>query len=136
MTTPNEQRLNERINQQLDQEVEQLDIGKVNAIAEARRTALAKVGNSRLHFSQVPMQFVHWLFNAKIMTPIALAVCLAILVNYIPQPTDQATPVAAIQPLPLALIADDIPSEDLAFLQELEFATWLSEQAATKEVAL
>lgn len=52
--------------------------------------------------------------------PVAVAVIVAVLVSY---DSDKAIPA-----LPEAFLSDDIPGEELAMLEELEFASWLAEQ--------
>ena len=61
--------------------------------------------------------FVH---NYKMAAPVAVAVVVTVLVSYT---KDNSVPV-----LPLELLSGDVPTEELAMLEDLEFANWLAEQ--------
>ncbi|WP_199610982.1 hypothetical protein [Flocculibacter collagenilyticus] len=81
----------------------------------------------------------------KNMTPVTLAVCLGILVHYqlgeqhsLPPSSFSEDNIAAshvdtIPQLPAELVEEELPLEDLALLQDLEFADWLSEQQNTDQ---
>lgn len=65
--------------------------------------------------------FIAWLFNPMINigVPVAAAIMIAISVKYVS--------VEAIPELPLAMMAANVPTEDFAMLEDLEFVTWLAE---------
>ena len=58
--------------------------------------------------------------NLKFAAPLAVAVVVTVLVSY-----DQSNSIPAF---PAELMSGDIPSEELAMLEDLEFASWLAEQ--------
>ena len=64
---------------------------------------------------------ITWLFNPmiKIGVPVAVAVMIVISVKYVTFET--------IPELPLAMMATEVPNEDFAMLEDLEFVTWLAE---------
>lgn len=55
----------------------------------------------------------------KVALPVAAAVLVAVSLNY--------HNAASIPELPSGMIAAQMPTEDLALLEELEFVTWLAE---------
>ena len=55
----------------------------------------------------------------KVALPVAAAVLVAVSLNY--------HTTASVPELPLAMMTEEMPIEDLALLEELEFVTWLAE---------
>ena len=55
----------------------------------------------------------------KVALPVAAAVLVAVSLNY--------HTTASVPELPLAMMTEEMPTEDLALLEELEFVTWLAE---------
>lgn len=56
----------------------------------------------------------------QVSVPVAVAVMVTMLVSY---SSDEHIPA-----LPVQLLTENVPAEDLDMLEELEFATWLAEQ--------
>jgi len=100
----------------------------VNTLPESTLADLARVRAHALNSNNVQMSsqnsiidtVIAWLFNPmfKIGIPVAAAITIFISVNYVS--------VEAIPELPLAMMAADIPTEDFAMLEDLEFITWLA----------
>ncbi len=100
----------------------------VNTLPESTLADLARVRALALNSKNVQMSsqnsildtIIAWLFNPmfKIGIPVAAAITIFISVNYVS--------VEAIPELPLAMMAADIPTEDFAMLEDLEFITWLT----------
>lgn len=97
------------VNNALDHSVNNLSENTLSDIARVRAIALNQ-GNvqARSNTSVV-----------NIGVSVAAAVMIAISVNYVSFET--------IPELPLAMMATEVPSEDFAMLEELEFVTWLAE---------
>ena len=139
MTTPSDdknlnQTVESLVNTGLDNAIENMSSQQQQDIALARKKALIAAqgkGSSRL-FDRI----LGLLPTPQVMVPVSLAVCLAILVNYLP--TNEIVPIgiAKIQPLPVEVLDASIPTENLMLLQDLEFAQWLAEQDAEQEVVL
>ena len=55
----------------------------------------------------------------KVALPVAAAVLVAVSLNY------HST--SSIPQLPLAMMTEEMPTEDLTMLEDLEFVTWLAE---------
>ncbi len=111
----------QRVNSALDHSVNHLSDKTLADLAHIRAIALAQKNSQ-----DKPIQFsvdtlVSWLLNpmVNIGIPVAGAVMIAITVNYLS--------VESIPELPLALMASDIPNEEFAMLENLEFVTWLAE---------
>jgi len=100
----------------------------VNTLPESTLADLARIRALALNSKNVQMSskkpvvdtIIAWLFNPmfKIGVPVAAAITIFISVNYVS--------VEAIPELPLAMMAADIPTEDFAMLEDLEFITWLA----------
>ncbi|WP_293751107.1 hypothetical protein [uncultured Paraglaciecola sp.] len=119
--------LEKQINSHLDKANEALSEDIQNDIHQARVMAIAQAklkvntlsdSTARRIVSNISLRHM---FSKKVIyttTPIALA--LLILVSYQPTKT--------IPALPMGLYSEDVPMEDLAMLEDLEFADWLAEQ--------
>ncbi len=109
------------VNNALDHSVNNLSENTLSDIARVRAIALNQ-GNvqARSNTSVVNIALT-WLCNPKVNigVSVAVAVMIAISVNYASFET--------IPELPLAMMATEVPSEDFAMLEELEFVTWLAE---------
>ena len=95
-------------------------------IANIRQAALRQMHN-HVPEEQSGHRWADWLgFNGhtsfKLAMPVAVAVAMLVLVSYTSQ---EAIPV-----LPVDLAYEEVPTEDLALLEDLEFASWLAEQAS------
>lgn len=126
--------------EQLDHEVENLPPSVSAELAVRRRQAILQAKEEDTHFVRRSFSRLGDQIKALIayrhITPVALAVCLAVLVNYLYQPAGLDKNLAAIPALPKAMVTDGVPNEELALLQDLEFATWLSEQSTSQQVSL
>lgn len=97
---------------------------RINAIKLARQQA--SDGNLRHRLRRQLSRITDWLRqqialdNLTLAAPLAVAVVVTVLVSY-----DQSNPIPA---LPAEILAGDVPTEELAMLEELEFASWLAEQ--------
>lgn len=120
MVSPSEeQKLQQRVNGALQaQDAGMSDQVRLD-IQRARIAALNNVGSQSLWFKLKNVVNDHQL--PLIATPMALAVAIAVLVNF--QPTQ------GIPELPAEmLLAADLPNEDLQLLEDLEFVDWLAKQ--------
>jgi len=118
------------VNAALDQSVHNLSDKALGDIYKARHAALnalktQNAGQSRqtkkditAQFMQMAMQMAMQPFP-RIALPVAAAVLIAITLN-----VETSDPLPAI---PLALVTEDVPTEDLALLEDLKFVTWLAE---------
>lgn len=119
--------LEKQINSHLDKANDTLSENVQNDIRQARVRAVAQAKlkvNTLQHpttrhiISSINLQHI---FTKKVIftaTPIALT--LLVLVNY--------TPSRTIPALPEGFYSVDVPMEDLAMLEDLEFVDWLAEQ--------
>lgn len=122
MTLKSDQQSTERlVSSRLNAANEQLPDAVKHEIAIARRQALLKARNKNQSPTEGKRLVWQSFINYKFVAPVALAV--AILVSY---GSRDAIPV-----LPAELLLADVPAEDLNFIEDLEFATWLAEQEAT-----
>jgi len=129
-----EQSINKFVTQQLDSEVNDTSPKVESALSTIRSQALTKLNeNSVDRRLKLTNRLQSWISLQK-MAPIALAVCLAILVNYLNQPANDFGDVVVVQPIPAELFTAQIPTEDIALLQDLEFASWLSEYSDTTDI--
>lgn len=129
MTSNSEQNeVNRKAVQALEQANDQLSDDVLADIHNARVQALNSAQNqpARWRFWQSFLNgwqrlrqdvLVH---QFRYAAPAAVAVIVAVLVSYNPDET--------IPALPEAFLSEDIPGEELAMLEELEFASWLAEQ--------
>jgi hypothetical protein len=107
---------NDALSEDIQNDIQQ---ARVRAIAQAKLKANTLLGSTTHRIiSSINLQY---LFTKKMIytaTPIALV--LLVLVSYKPNKT--------IPVLPVGLYSEDVPMEDLAMLEDLEFADWLAEQ--------
>ena len=93
---------------------------RMNAIRGAQThkpTSVLQHGLSRI------LEWIRYDFlvnNARLAAPLAVAVVVTVLVSY-----NQNDTVPAI---PAEFLTGDVPTEELAMLEDLEFASWLAEQ--------
>ena len=115
-----QEQLEQFFNQALDQTVNQLDDVKCADIAQVRKTALQQLHKKTVANSPVD-NLKSWLINplVNVGVPVAAALMIAISMKYATMNT--------IPELPLAMMASDIPNEDFAMLEDLEFVAWLAE---------
>ncbi|MCJ8269556.1 MAG: hypothetical protein MJK04_09160 [Psychrosphaera sp.] len=136
MKSPSEQQpdklanVEQAVNAALDQSVHNLSDKAVGDIYQARHAALnalhsRNAGQSRqakkgigAQLMQMVMQMAMQPFP-RVAFPVAAAMLLAITLNY-----ETSDPVPA---LPLALMTEDVPTEDLALLEDLEFVTLMAQ---------
>lgn len=126
MTSPSEpknQQVTDKVVDALDAAVERMPAQTKTDIASARMNALRvlkqqQAAPERLSYIQ---QVTHWVTQpfSKVAFPVAAAVLVAVSLNY-----QTAEP---IPQLPLAMMNEEVPAEDLAMLEDLEFVTWLAE---------
>jgi len=109
------------INEALDHSVAHLSKSTLSDIARVRATALSQSNTQTKSMKSVVERCLAWLFNPSISigVPVAAAVIIAVSVKY--------ASVKTIPELPLAMMAIEVPNEDFAMLEDLEFVTWLAE---------
>lgn len=125
----NSKQLENRVVDSLEQANAGLSEEVLSDIAQARISAI----NAARQQQSKAVSLNHWLIrsgdwlrhqvslgNYKLAAPVAVAVVVAVLVSY-----NQNNPIPA---LPAELLSGDVPTEELAMLEELEFASWLAEQ--------
>lgn len=111
------------VSKQLDDANEQLTEQQLKDIQQVRLNALR---------GQTEIRQRGWLFRAHeyiaqqlgsssvlVAAPVAVAVIMGLLVSYSNE--------SEIPALPLEYVSTDVPSEELALLEDLDFATWLAE---------
>jgi len=108
------------INEALDKSVEHLSAVTLSEIGKARVLALKHLNESKNKESLIDIVKA-WLTIPTITMgiPAALAVIITISVKY--------TALEHIPELPLAMMITEVPNEDFAMLEDLEFVTWLVE---------
>lgn len=93
---------------------------RMNAIRAAQaqkpKSALNKWLNRTLEWGR----YDFLVDNARVAAPLAVAVVVTLLVSYNQNDT---APV-----IPAEFLTGDVPTEELAMLEDLEFASWLAEQ--------
>ena len=109
------------VNSALNHSVSNLPENTLSDIAQARTIALNKNRTKAKPKISVVDTCITWLYNPmiKIGIPLAVAVVIAVSVKYVS--------VETIPELPLAIMATEIPNEDFAMLEDLEFVAWLAE---------
>lgn len=109
------------VNDELDHAVSNIPDNILADIARVRATALNQSNGQVTSKASIIDKCISWLFNPliKIGVPVAVAVMIAVSVRYVSVDT--------IPELPLAMMATDVPNEDFAMLEDLEFVTWLAE---------
>lgn len=119
-------RVEQQVLEALDQSNEAMPQTLVDEIAAARRQALLRAKAASDQTQGNTSGFGPWLIHTALQwrlqfaIPAALAVTLAVLVSYDPQ--------SSVPVLPSNMLVADVPTEDLALLEDLEFASWLAEQ--------
>lgn len=76
------------------------------------------------------------LLSFNVLVPSAVAVCAVMLVNYMQVISPSSSfDLAQYPPLPIEVLDESIPDEDLALLQDIEFAHWLATQESELQEA-
>lgn len=124
MTSPSNENQNDKmakvLNQALDTSVNNLSENIVSDIEKARNAALMTNIEDRDKASIVTLLEV--IFNNmmfKVAAPIAAVVLISLTI------TNQSKSI--VPEIPLAMMSDQVPTEDFMLLEELEFITWLAE---------
>lgn len=124
MTSPSKENQNDKaskaLNQALDASVKNLSASVVADLEKARNTALMKsaVGSEKTSiFTLLNLIFNNMMF--KVAAPIAAVILISL--------TTINQPKSIVPEIPLAMMSDQVPTEDLMLLEELEFITWLAE---------
>lgn len=124
MTSPSKENQNDKtakaLNQALDASVKNLSASIVADLEKARNTALMKsaVGSDKTSiFTLLNLIFNNMMF--KVAAPIAAVILISL--------TTINQPKSIVPEIPLAMMSDQVPTEDLMLLEELEFITWLAE---------
>ncbi len=126
MTLPSDNdsgHVEQRINQALDHSVEQLPQTTKDSLYKARLTALSAMHNKAKPKNlswQIRQLIAHPL--PKVAVPVTAALLVALSWQY--------GTVESVPQLPIAMMSEDMPSEDLALLEDLEFVTWLAQEQA------
>jgi len=108
-------------NNALDFSAKNLPENILSDIARVRTNALNQDYATVVSKSSIVDTWLTWLFNPMVNLgiPVVAAVIIAVLV-------DNAS-VESIPELPLVMMATEVPNEDFALLEDLEFVTWLAE---------
>jgi hypothetical protein len=119
--------LEKQINSHLDNANDALSENIQNDIHQARVRAVAQaklkantLPNSTTRNILSSLNFWHILTKKVIYTAAPIALTLLVLISYKPNKT--------IPALPMGFYSEDFPMEDLAMLEDFEFADWLAEQ--------
>lgn len=120
MAESEQKKIEKSINEALDQSVEKLSASTLSDITQARMQALKYFNESNSNKSYINT-VKNWLTMPSITMglPAALAVLITVSVKY--------TALENIPELPLAMMATEVPNEDFAMLEDLEFVVWLAE---------
>lgn len=103
-----------RLPKQATDDIYQARMKALNAYQNrAKAQAGKEAGNGQSGISWFSSPF------PKVALPVAAAVLVAVSLNY--------HTTASIPELPLAMMTEELPTEDLALLEDLEFVTWLAE---------
>ncbi len=115
-----QEKVEKTLNRALDQSIEQLSTSTLSDIAQVRRQALKHLSarNNKVSLIDIAKK---WLLMPSITVglPAALAIMITISMQY--------TKVESIPELPLAMMITEVPNEDFAMLEDLEFVAWLAE---------
>lgn len=138
MTTPSkENNVEQVVNNALDASIsDNLPDSVQRDIANTRMRAL---NQAKLLSGAQPAPLVKQIkkiLSVKVLVPSAVAVCALVLVNYSQNFMPESREIASIPPLPTEVLDESIPSEDLALLQDIEFATWLAAQEQQDQEAI
>ncbi|WP_462164853.1 hypothetical protein [Pseudoalteromonas xiamenensis] len=112
MTKDNQEPLEQQMIQALDAHNAQMSDKTVRAIRAARQEALAARSQRKPHWFMHPVTY-------------SIGLSFAVLFAVLLWPSWQSQSVPSITAMPNVASAD-VPSEDLALLEDLEFATWLA----------
>jgi hypothetical protein len=104
----------------LDQSVDNLSDKALSDIAQARHAAMNALYNKKQKLT-VAEQMTQWVKQPfpRVAFPVAAAVVIAVSLNY--------SFVDSVPAIPLAMMTEDVPTEDLTLLEDLEFVTWLAQ---------
>ena len=97
----------DQLNKALDKQNAQLTGQELRDISQVRLNAL------RAKKSRIPV----WR-NSKMLVPALASVCLLVVILYHPE--------QGIPPLPREYMSLNVPTEDLALLEDLDFVDWLA----------
>ncbi|QTH70306.1 DUF3619 family protein [Pseudoalteromonas xiamenensis] len=112
MTKDNQKPLEQQVIQALDAQNAQMSDKTVRAIRAARQEALTARSQRRTQWFTRPVTY-------------SIGVSFVVLFAVVLWPSWQSQSVPSITAMPNVASAD-VPSEDLALLEDLEFATWLA----------
>ena len=120
MADSEQKKVEKSINEALDQSVQKLSVSALSDITQARKQALKYLNENNCKKSYLDT-VKSWLTMPSITMglPATLAIMIAISVKY--------TTLENIPELPLAMMATEVPNEDFAMLEDLEFVVWLAE---------
>lgn len=109
------------VNKALNHSADTLSESTLLDLARIRAIALNSENVQKSARKSIFDTFIAWLFNpmVNIGVPVAAVVMVVVLVKYVS--------VDAIPELPVVMMAADVPTEDFAMLEDLEFVTWLAE---------
>lgn len=124
MTLKSEQQpIEQKVVEVLDSAEQGLPVGVKNDLAMARRKAVLQAQRQTSSGSRFINKLAKPLTEIKFAFPAVLAIALLYIIN-VDQPNSVPT-------LPANMLSMDLPTEDLALLEDLEFANWLAEQEVT-----
>lgn len=124
MTLKSEQQpIEQKVVEVLDSAEQGLPVGVKNDLAMARRKAVLQAQRQTSSGSRLINKLMKPLTEIKFAFPAVLAIALLYIIN-VDQPNSVPT-------LPANMLSMDLPTEDLALLEDLEFANWLAEQEVT-----
>lgn len=124
MTLKSEQQpIEQKVVEVLDSAEQGLPVGVKNDLAMARRKAVLQAQRQTSSGSRLINKLMKPLTEVKFAFPAVLAIALLYIIN-VDQPNSVPT-------LPANMLSMDLPTEDLALLEDLEFANWLAEQEVT-----
>ncbi|MBT4523239.1 MAG: hypothetical protein HOC23_24825 [Halieaceae bacterium] len=108
------------INSALDQSADNLSERVLADLAQTRNRAL-RAGHEEPAATNFAESLSQWIIQPlpRVAVPVVAVVAVAVSLNYIWTET--------IPPLSLAMVAEEMPTEDLSLLEDLEFVTWLAE---------
>jgi hypothetical protein len=126
MTSPSEHKAEQKVNAALNASVEQLGQQTQSEIGAARKAALNVLRQpAKPSISEQIGQWISQPFS-KVAFPVAAVVLIGVSLNYNATPT--------LPPLPLAMVGQAVPTEDLSLLENLEFVTWLAENEQQAQI--
>jgi len=120
MAESEQKKVESSLNEALDHSAEKLSASALSDITQVRMQALKCLNENNSKKSYIDT-VKNWLTMPSITMglPAALAVIIAISVKY--------TALESIPELPLAMMITEVPNEDFAMLEDLEFVVWLAE---------